>query len=456
MCFENALSIVVLRHKAVLCLLQKFSFKTALDFSRKMLDADRPQASTGCSAVFAKIVFAAGALGWASALGYCFWHYYFQSEFSYGEPTEPGSGTTISMPCFRGTGGTCWFMPCFGWHGNVTCYQGQCLCEANTCAGPDGICYRVDDWERNVVARGVKFLTANDSRYLAISENSNFMALTADEENASNFTVFSLPGVDQYGKVMVAASDVPSLILSTKILRNSCADHRSLQHYDADQTKARVQSNKSQSFSPLTNGAGIFGGRNSESEWSGYHHVESVSWVDWWRINWFAGKHLDGIGYDGMPVKHEQLALRSIDDSALPFDDRVALKLAWVDQPSGTMGIQFQSVLQPPEYLPCMNNLSSWSHTCLSAGTGGLAVSQLGPCGLLPHSRWQTQPRLRLEEFETAVSNASSRSFTCLERQMLGPQDTPLGLFRLSWVIFVPISFAWYACYPNFAFTATN
>ncbi|OLP74281.1 hypothetical protein AK812_SmicGene46226 [Symbiodinium microadriaticum] len=250
-------------------------------------------------------------------------------------------------------------------------------------------------------------------------------------------------GVGQYGKVMVAASDSPRVC--------------SLQHYDADQKKAGVQSHKNQSVSPLKVPS-LFGGETYESEWSGYTHIDQVSWGDWWRINWFAGKHLDGIGYDGMSLKHERLALRSIDDSALPFDDRVALKLAWVDQPSGTMEVQFQSVLQPPEYLPCMNNLSSWSHTCLSAGTGGLAVSQpREPCGLLPHSRWQTQPRLRLQEFEThAVPNASSRSFTCLERQMLGPQDTPLGLFRLSWMVFVPISFAWYACYPNFAFTATN
>ena len=292
--------------------------------------------------------------------------------------------------------GTCWLMPCFGWRGNVTCYQGQCLCEANTCAGPEGLCHRVDDWERNVVARGVKFLTANDSQYRAISENSNFTALTADEENASNFTVFSLPGVGQYGKVMVAAFDSPSWILSTKIKWDSCSDHRSLQHYDADQKKAGVQSHKNQSFSPWTNGASLFGGDTSESEWGGYTHVGQVSWLDWWRINWFAGKHLDGIGYDGMSVKHERLALRSVDDSALPFDDRVALKLAWVDQPSGTIGVQFQSVLQTPEYLPCMDNLTSWSHTCLSAGTGRLAVSQpLELCGLLPHSRWQTQPRVR-------------------------------------------------------------
>ncbi|OLP88484.1 hypothetical protein AK812_SmicGene30167 [Symbiodinium microadriaticum] len=262
--------------------------------------------------------------------------------------------------------------------------------------GPEGLCHRVDDWERNVVARGVKFLTANDSQYRAISENSNFTALTADEENASNFTVFSLPGVGQYGKVMVAAFDSPSWILSTKIKWDSCSDHRSLQHYDADQKKAGVQSHKNQSFSPWTNGASLFGGDTSESEWGGYTHVGQVSWLDWWRINWFAGKHLDGIGYDGMSVKHERLALRSVDDSALPFDDRVALKLAWVDQPSGTIGVQFQSVLQTPEYLPCMDNLTSWSHTCLSAGTGRLAVSQpLELCGLLPHSRWQTQPRVR-------------------------------------------------------------
>ena len=183
------------------------------------------------------------------------------------------------------------------------------LCEANTCAGPEGICHRVDDWERNVVARGVKFLTANDAQHRAISENSNFMALTADEENVSNFTVFSLPGVGQYGRVMVAAaSDSPSWILSTKIKWDSCSDHRSLQHYDADQKKAGVQSHRNQSCSP-TNGASLFGGDTSESEWSGYTHVGQVSWLDWWRINWSAGRHLDGIGYDSMPVKHERLAI---------------------------------------------------------------------------------------------------------------------------------------------------
>ena len=99
--FGSVLSGVVLRRNAVP--FAEFGFKTATDFSREMLGADSPQASTGRSAVFAKVVFAAGALGWASALGYCFWHYYFQGGFSYGNMASR-QGATMSMPCFRGTG----------------------------------------------------------------------------------------------------------------------------------------------------------------------------------------------------------------------------------------------------------------------------------------------------------------------------------------------------------------
>lgn len=402
----------------------------------------------------AKVAFAATAVIWIGLVGFCFWHYYYESGFHYFKPAWL-EDTPPSLPCFKNTGGTCHLMPCFGWRGNVTCYQGRCLCAGQSCAGSDGICHHVDEWKANMLAQGVKFRSANSS-YLAISPNSS-AEITSKAEMAARFTIYRVPG--EHGKVLLSSFEHPAWVLSTSVVWDECSQHETYTKYDADPGKSGVQTVRDDSQPGGMFSMSWWTTNEHDSEWHGYIHSPGTLWVDWYRINSFSGKHLHGFAYDGKPLKHEVLTLvqPTQDMSLLPHQVTVDLRV----RPVSKVIMTFQSSSQSPPVaaLSCMNELSVWSQTCLSTDAGALTVDwPLYPCSSAPQSQWQMEPPqsgMNNLTWSSLKDSAADAPTTCRERQMLGPKSTPLNLFGKSLLLF-PLGMAWYACLPRFMCSATD